>query len=1059
VRVRRLPPLFAIAIAAAFVPVSAVTQSSGAPATASVFAGLHFRNIGPAAMGGRIDDIAVLESNPAVFYVAAATGGLWKTTNNGTTWEVLFNQQDDVVSIGDIAIAPKDANVVWVGTGENNNRQSSSWGTGIYKSTDGGHTWKSMGLSDVRHIGRIIVDPADPDVVYVAALGHLFGPNKERGVYKTTDGGLSWSNVLFVNDDTGATDLVMDPSNDKVLYAATYQRRRSAWGFNGGGPGSALYKTTDGGRTWTKLTNGIPDGALGRIGLDLFRANPNIVYARIEHPKESGVYRSDDAGATWRKVSSVNPRPMYFSQIRVAPDDANRIYVLGEWIEISDDAGKTFHEVTELHPDQHAFWIDPANSRHLMTGNDGGVGISYDSGTHWDWLDNMDLGQFYHVGYDMERPYGVYGGLQDNDAFGGPSATRRRHGIANDEWYNIASGDGFEAFADPRNARIVYAESQGGNVNRVDRATTERKAIKPQNAPGDPALRWNWDTPMLLSPHDPGTLLMGANKLMRSTDAGHSWTAISPDLTAQIDRESLSLMGVPAKDIVLAKNDGVSAYGTITTIAESPKTAGLYYTGADDGTVSVSRDGGTNWSNLSGKFPGLPKNTYVSRVAASAFDEGVVYATFDGHRQDDYAPYVYVSANYGQTWRTITGDLPSQQTVRCITEDPQNANVLYLGTEFGLFVSLDKGQRWIRMRDGLPTVPVAEITIHPRDNDMLVATHGRSIWILDDLTPIQHAADALSHDAWLFPVRSAMSLFDEPEDRSRWMGDRPFWGHNPPLGAIVSYYLKRPAAEVRISVHDAAGATVADVDATTEDAHAAGINRVVWDLRHQALPLPHFSGQFVRGPTTYFADPLQGPFVLPGDYRLTLTVDGHEAGTTSVHVDSDRLVEMTEADRHTWHDTALNLHELERTADQAGDAVAALGDQIGVLQRLASRGSSTPDAVRTAFDGIAKKLADLRVRFGVPTPGASGRGGGGGRGNANRDVRARITSVKTQVMASTSAPTAFQASEAKAVVDELRKAVADLNNVIAADVPALVKTLSANNYLLPPIAPIKPISP
>jgi photosystem II stability/assembly factor-like uncharacterized protein len=1059
VRAGRLPPLAAIALAAAFVPVSAVTQTSAGGATASMFAGLHFRNIGPAAMGGRIDDLAVLESNPAVFYVAAATGGLWKTTNNGTTWEVLFNQQDDVVSIGDIAIAPRDANVVWVGTGENNNRQSSSWGTGVYKSTDGGHTWKSMGLSEARHVGRIVVDPIDPDVVYVAALGHLFGPNKERGVYKTTDGGLTWSNVLFVDEDTGATDLVMDPSNDKVLYAATYQRRRSAWGFNGGGAGSALYKTTDAGRTWTKLANGIPEGPLGRIGLDVFRANPNIVYARIEHPKESGVYRSDDAGATWRKVSSVNPRPMYFSQIRVAPDDANRIYVLGEWIEISDDAGKTFHEVTELHPDQHAFWIDPSNPRHLMTGNDGGVGISYDGGAHWDWLDNMDLGQFYHVGYDMERPYGVYGGLQDNDAFGGPSATRRRHGIANDEWYNIASGDGFEAFADPRNARIVFAESQGGNVSRVDRATTERKAIKPQNAPGDPALRWNWDTPMMLSPHDPGTLLMGSNKLMKSTDGGHSWAAISPDLTAQIDREKLSLMGVPAKDIALAKNDGVSAYGTITTIAESPKAAGLYYTGADDGTVSVSRDGGKSWSNLSGKFPGLPKNTYVSRLAASAFDEGVVYATFDGHRQDDYAPYVYASANYGQTWKAITGDLPSQQTVRCITEDPKNANVLYLGTEFGLFVSLDKGQRWMRMRGGLPTVPVAEITIQPRDNDMLVATHGRSIWILDDLTPIQHAVDALSHDAWLFPVRPAMSLFDEPEDRSRWMGDRPFWGRNPPRGAIVSYYLRRPAKAVRVSVRDAAGAAVADVDATTTDAGAAGIHRVVWDLRHQALPLPHFSGQFVRGPTTYFADPLQGPFVLPGEYRLTLRVDGREAGTTSVQVDNDRLVEITDTDRRAWHDTALKLHDLERTADEAGDAVAALGDQLSVLQRLASRTSPAPDAVKTAFDAIATKLADLRVRFGVPAPGGNGRGGGGGRGNANRDVRARITSVKTQVMASTSAPTAFQAAEAKAVVDELRKAVADLNAVIGTDVPSLVKTLAANNYLLPPIAPIKPISP
>jgi photosystem II stability/assembly factor-like uncharacterized protein len=1048
--------LVALAIATTFVPAGAVTQLNGEQAGASVFAGLHFRNIGPAAMGGRIDDFAVLESNPAVFYVASATGGLWKTTTNGTTWEVLFNDQDDVVSIGDVAIAPKDANVVWVGTGENNNRQSSSWGTGVYKSTDGGHHWKSMGLSDARHIGRIIVDPMDPDVVYVAALGHLFGPNKERGVYKTTDGGLTWTNVLFVDENTGATELVMDPSSDKVLYAATYQRRRSAWGYDGGGPGSAIYKSTDAGRTWTKLTSGIPAGQLGRIGLDIYRANPNIVYARIEHPKESGVYRSDDAGATWRKVSSVNPRPMYFSQIRVAPDDANRIFVLGEWIEVSDDGGKTFREVTQLHPDQHAFWIDPANTRHMMTGNDGGVGISYDGGERWDWLDNMDLGQFYHVGYDMESPYGVYGGLQDNDAFGGPSATRRRHGIANDEWYNVAAGDGFEAFADPRNSRVVYAESQGGNVNRVDRRTTERKAIKPQGVLGGPPLRWNWDTPMILSPHDPGTLLMGSNKLMKSTDGGHSWTAISPDLTAQIDRETLSIMGVPAKDVALAKNDGVSAFGTITTIAESPVKGGVYYVGADDGTVSVSRDSGKTWVNLNGKFPGLPKGTYVSRVAASAFGDGVVYATFDGHREDDYAPHVYASANFGETWRSIAGDLPAQQTVRCITEDPKNANVLYLGTEFGLFVSLDKGQHWIRMRGGLPTVPVAEITIQPRDNDMLVATHGRSIWILDDLAPIQHAAEALAHDAWLFPARAAMSFFDEPEDRSRWMGDRPFWGHNPPRGALISYFLKHPAKDVQVSVRDGSGAVVADLAGeATEDARAAGINRLVWDLRHAALPLPHFPGQFVRGPTTYFADPLQGPFVLPGEYRLTLTVDGREAGATTVRVDGDRLIEISEADRRAWHDTALKLHEQEGTANEAAQAVVTLGEELATLQRLSGRGTSTPDAVRRAFDDLAAKLADLRVRFGVPLPGG---GRGGGRGNANRDVRGRITSVKTQVMASTSAPTAFQADEARTLADELGKAVTDLNAVIGTDIPSLVRTLGANNYLLPPMAPIKPVA-
>ncbi len=1034
-----------------------ITQSARAP-DAGLFEGLRFRNIGPAAMGGRIDDFAVLESNPAVFYVAAATGGLWKTTNNGTTWEVLFSEQDDVVSIGDVAIAPTDANVVWVGTGENNNRQSSSWGTGVYKSTDGGHTWKLAGLADARHIARIVVDPIDHDVVYVAALGHLFGPNKERGVYKTTDGGITWSNVLFVDEDTGATDLVMDPANDKVLYAATYQRRRSSWGFNGGGAGSAIHKSTDAGRTWTKLTRGIPSDPLGRIGLDIFRKNPNILYARIEHRTESGIYRTDDAGATWRKVSSQNPRPMYFSQIRIDPADANRIYVLGTWLLISDDAGRTFREVTTLHPDHHALWIDPANPDHVLTGHDGGVGMSYDRGEHWDWLDNMDLGQFYHVGYDMESPYGVYGGAQDNDAFGGPSATRRRHGIGNDEWYNVAAGDGFVAFADPINSRVIFAESQGGGLNRVDRSTTERQSIKPQPGPNEPPLRWNWDTPLIRSPHDPGTLLMGANKLFKSVDAGHSWTAISTDLTAGIDRETRSLMGVAAKDIMLAKNDGVTAYGTTTSIAESPKKAGLYYTGADDGTVSVSRDGGQTWANVSGQFPGLPKNTDVSRVAASAFDEDVAYVTFDGHREDDYAPYVYATADAGRTWRALAASLPQGQVVRCITEDPRNANVLYIGTEFGIFVTLDRGAHWTRLHGGLPTVPVAEITIHPRDNDMLVATHGRSLWILDDLAPIQHAAAALATDATLFDVRPAMTFFDSPEDRSRWMGDRPFWGRNATFGAALSYYLRQPAKDVRLTVRDVNGATIAELagDATAH-ARQAGINRVYWDLRHQPLAFPAIPGEERPGPTTYFADPLPGPFVLAGEFRVTLTVDGKDVGSTPVRVANDWLVTITDADRRAWHDTALALHRLQQSAYDAAEAVVALSDEIRALERLMPPNRTPEPAVRSALDDTRKKLADLRARLGVPTPGQATAGAGGG-GGARRNVRARITAAKTQIRGSMSAPTADQAAEALAVREELTKAIDEVNALIATGMPALVRALAGGNALLPALKPIRPIS-
>ncbi len=520
-------------------PRPAASAPAATAAQPDPFPGLKFRNIGPATMGGRVDDLAVLESNPAVFYVGTATGGLWKTVNNGTTWDVLFDDLDDTVSIGDIAINPNDANTVWIGSGENNNRQSGSWGNGLYKSIDGGKTWKHMGLPTSKHIARIIVDPIDHDIVYVAALGSLWGRGGERGIYKTTDGGLTWTRIHFVDDDTGATELVMDPSNNKVLYAATYQRRRATWGFNGGGPGSAMWKSSDAGRTWTKLTQGVPTGPLGRIGMDVYRANPNVLYARIEHEKESGTYRSDDAGLSWRKMSTTNPRPMYFSQVRIDPNNDARIYVLGVQIHISDDGGKTFIENGALHSDHHAMWINPKNSNHIIDGNDGGIGVSYDKGATWEAVYNMDLGQFYHVTYDMETPYNVCGGLQDNYTWCGPTATRSRTGIANDQWFQIHGGDGFEAQIDPTNSRIIYAESQDGNISRIDKVSNERKSIRPLPARGEPPLRWNWNTPILMSPHDPATIYVGANKVFKSTDRGQSWTAISPDLTEATDREGL----------------------------------------------------------------------------------------------------------------------------------------------------------------------------------------------------------------------------------------------------------------------------------------------------------------------------------------------------------------------------------------------------------------------------------------------------------------------------------------------------------------------------------------
>ncbi len=1027
-------------------------QAPAAPA-ASPFDGLAFRNIGPATMGGRIDDLAVLESNPAVFYVGTASGGLWKTMNNGTTWEVLFDDQDDVVSIGDIAIAPNDANFVWVGTGENNNRQSGSWGRGVYKSTDGGKTFTHVGLPNSKHIARILVDPVDHDVVYVAALGSLWGSGGDRGVYKTTDAGRTWQRVLFVNDDTGATELVMDPSNNKVLYAATYQRRRATWGFNGGGPGSAIHKSSDGGRTWTKLTEGIPPGPLGRIGIDVYRSNPNTVYARIEHPTESGTYRSDDAGLTWRKMSSVNPRPMYFSQIRIDPNNDLRIYVLGVQIHISDDGGKTFIENGALHSDHHAMWINPANSNHIIDGTDGGLGISYDKGKTWEAVYNMDLGQFYHVAYDMESPYNVCGGLQDNYTWCGPSAVRSRTGIGNDEWRTIQGGDGFEAQMDPKDPRTIYAESQDGNIVRVDRLTNERKVIRPLPARGEPQFRWNWNTPIVISPHDPNTIYVGGNRVFKSTDRGQSFTAISQDVTEGTDRETLSLMGVTAKDFRIAKHDGVQSYGNLVQLAESPVRAGVLYAGADDGTVYGTKDGGKTWTNLTPRFLTRPKGAYVSGLVASKFDENTVYVAFDNHTNDDFGTYVYGSVDGGGNFRSLSEGLPNGQVVVTIAEDPKNQNVLYAGTEFGLYVTVDRGGRWERLRAGLPSVPVHEVQVHPRDNDLLVATHGRSVWILDDLTPIQQLAEARRADAFLFDMRQAMQ-HNQANDRG-FLSDKPFFGKNPTYGTAISYYLKGEVKQIALRIRDAAGTEVREISGNdVKDARKAGVNRVHWDLRHQPLPQPatQQAGPGGGGGGGGFGGGgLNGPNVLPGEYRVTLVVDGKEVATKPVRVQGDTAIQITDADRKTLHDTALALHELHRSANEAADSVGELGKHFQALEGLV-KGSGTADA-KGPLEEAGKRLTELRRRLGVPAPGQQGGGGGGGGfgGGPNPNVRGVIGQVKGQVMGSTSLPTATQQRQSTEAREDLAKVIEEVNTVITTSMPALYKQIGAQATPLKPL--------
>ena len=765
-----------------------------------------FRSIGPASMGGRIDDIAVVEQNPYTIYVAFATNGVWKSTNNGTTFQPIFDTYS-THSVGDIAIAPSDPNIVWVGTGEPNNRQSSSFGDGIYKSTDAGKTFTKMGLEDSQTIGRIVIDPKDPNIVYAAVIGHLFGPNKERGVYKTTDGGKTWTNVKFIDEDTGFTDIAMDASDSKILYAASYQRRRTNFGFNGGGPGSGIWKTIDAGKTWKKLEGGgLPEGVLGRIGLDISRSNPNIVYAQMEvgastgtggeestfggqvapspspspaasasatptpspsaspspgppNPKRHGVWRSDDKGKTWRIVSNENNRPMYYSQIRVDPKNPETVYVGGLNFSKSTDGGKTFRSLQAgiAHVDNHAIWVNPANSDHLLVGNDGGLNVSYDQGATWEFINTIPAAQFYAIGVDMRKPYYVYGGLQDNGSWGGPSMTRNQQvGITNADWYRVAGGDGFYTQIDPTDHNIVYAESQGGNMQRLDLRTGRSVSIRPRGVPqrrgtgqaqgqgrqgatpsaspsaspetsptpdtaaqlaqfaaaqgfggfGQGGLQSNvvptppvgetyrfyWSTPIHLSPHNPRVVYAGGNRLFRSLDRGDTWTA-TPDLTKAIDRSTLPIMGVSGKDPMASKHDGYSGYGYIVTVAESPKMPGIIWVGTDDGNIQVSRDGGATWTNVSKNVPGIGDTYHISRVEPSRYDAGTCYLAVDGHRLDDLKPYLFVTKDYGATWTSIVNNLPKWGTVNVVKEDPRNKDLLYVGTEFGLYISLNGGRR------------------------------------------------------------------------------------------------------------------------------------------------------------------------------------------------------------------------------------------------------------------------------------------------------------------------------------------------------------------------------
>lgn len=822
------------------------------------------RSIGPAIMGGRVSDVALDPKDPATFYVALGTGGLMKTTDNGVTFDAIF-EKEAVAAIGAVAVAPSDPKVIWVGTGEGNDRNSSSWGNGVYRSTDGGETWTHVGLRDGKAIPRVVVHPTDPNTAWVCALGELWGPSPERGLYKTTDGGTSWQAVLTApapyGDRVGCGDVALDPSDPNVLYAALYARQRTPWSFISGPAYTdgkdlgGIFKSTDGGAIWRKRESGLP-GSTGRIGLAIYAKNPKIVYAIVQsdeggtsgiddiRSKRGGIFRSEDGGETWTRMNALNPRPFYFSQIRVDPENDQRVYVLGFAFHVSEDGGRSFREdlFEKIHPDCHALAIDSRNPKRMILGTDGGVYQTHDGGKGWEHLNRMAAGEFYRINADLSSPYRLCGGLQDNLNWVGPSRTRSKEGIINYDWINIGGGDGFSCVFDPEDSEIVYTESQQGFVHRMNLRTGEIKILRPEPAEGLPAFRFHWNAPLIGSRHAKGALYLGGNRVFRLTARGELWQIVSPDLSTQ------------ELEKMIAVGSGAENYGVVYTLAESPLKAGWLWAGTDDGKLWITEDDGANWTDLTANLPAPAKGQWISRVEASGHDPRVAYLAVDAHRSGNYAPLVYRTADSGKSWQSVASNLPSDGPAKVIREDPKNPNVLYVGTEFGLFVSFDRGGHWTKF-DDLPRVAVDDILIHPRDLDLVIATHGRSLFIVDDLRPLEEMTPEIQEkEAYLFPPRPAYGIYLLP-GFADWNGKAIFRGENPPEGALISFYLKELTGDpVKIKVANAAGQPVAKFKV----AGARGLNRINWDLKPTKDLLTEYGGEGQK-------------FVKPGEYTISLS--------------------------------------------------------------------------------------------------------------------------------------------------------------------------------------------
>jgi photosystem II stability/assembly factor-like uncharacterized protein len=1003
----------------------------------ALFERLQYRSIGPASMGGRITDVEGIAGRPELVYVATASGGLFKTTNGGTTWTPIFDHEN-TISIGNIAVDPHNSDVVWLGSGEANARNSVSFGDGVYKTLDGGKTWRNLGLRDTHHISRVALNPLNTNIAYVCALGHNTGPNEERGVFMTTDGGETWNKTLYIDAQHGCADLDIDTQNPNVLYATMWKFDRKPWTFISGSEKTGVFRSLDGGRTWAQLHTGLPKG-WGRIGVRVAASNSNVVYV-IGESNEGTLYRSDDRGDHFHMMTKdpvVVGRGLYYSHLTIDPTDENRIYTIGMRLSMSIDGGRTIRPASPtIHGDYHTVWVDPKNPDRVWLGCDGGIAVSYDRSETWEWVGNIPIGQFYQVFADNRSPfYYLSGGLQDNGSWTGPSRNNQGS-ILNSDWTNVSGGDGFHVVNNLDQPWLYLSESQGGGIVRTDLRTREQQDVSPQprrndgGPVGELKYRFNWNAPIVLSPHDHNTVYFGSNVVFKSTDFGKTWTAISPDLTTN-DPEKQKSVGT-----VWTENTTAEYHCTVIRIAESPVQAGVIWAGTDDGNLQVTRDGGKSWTNLTGNAPGVPKFAEIAWVEPSRTAAGTAYVAFEHHWFDDFHPYIFKTTDFGKTFTNITSNLPKEDYLWVVKEDPKNPKVLYVGSELGLHVSFDGGAKWVRMHLGnLPPVAVRDITIHPRDNDLILGTHGRSIWILDDATPLQEINDqVVTESAFLFSMRPALR-FDGGGGRGGGVGqggNKPFAGPNPPFGAAITYYLKDSGA-AKVEVLDAAGKTVRDLGPMPQE---AGLNRVVWDLRYQG-PHTRSVGGADAGGQGGFGFPARGPLVLPGKYTVRLTAGGKTL-TRELEVKADPTIPVTSEALRTQLDVDLKLRDMQSSVNDALRGIDSYKSQIDTAQKTVR--ALDPQATRLLASLLNERLQQLStMELKLARPGDIP-----GYSMAPRLVE-RLSALLNAIDRVLDSPTPYQMEHFNELRAEFLADVGDVNKFVDKQIPEINDLLKKNN--------------